>query len=410
MAIELRDYQEEISTEAAGKLLSLGIVYLSMQVRTGKTFTALAVCDKMAYKKALFVTKKKAIKGIEKDVEEFEKVDVDVISMDSIHKVENPAQYDVIIADEAHEIGGAFPKPSKRAKGLKAIVGKKPLIMLSGTPSPESYSQLFHQFYVSEHTPFGNYRNFYAWAKDFVNIKQRRFPHGVVNDYSEADKDKILGILDKYFISFSQKEANFKCEVEETVLFVDMQPKTMQAIAKLKKDKVLEGKNGVILADTPAKLLSKVHQMSSGTIIPEEDKAVVFDYSKAEYIKEHFKGLRKAIFYKYTAEYQMLKEVFGESLCDDVETFREGRCDNIALQIRAGSTGINLSEADVQIFLNIDFSAKDYIQAKARLQTQKREKVNVYFLFSRGGVEKDIYDILQTKKSYTSRYYKQQYF
>jgi superfamily II DNA or RNA helicase len=39
--MELRPYQEKLSTEALGVLKSRGIVYLAMEVRTGKTLTAL---------------------------------------------------------------------------------------------------------------------------------------------------------------------------------------------------------------------------------------------------------------------------------------------------------------------------------------------------------------------------------
>ena len=47
-----------------------------------------------------------------------------------------------------------FPKPSKRTKQIKQIVGDKKLILLSGTITPESYSQIYHQFWISEFTPF----------------------------------------------------------------------------------------------------------------------------------------------------------------------------------------------------------------------------------------------------------------
>ena len=62
--IELRDYQEEISTKAANLLRSKKIAYLAMEVRTGKTLTALATAMKYGAKKILFVTKKKAINDI----------------------------------------------------------------------------------------------------------------------------------------------------------------------------------------------------------------------------------------------------------------------------------------------------------------------------------------------------------
>ena len=52
----------------------------------------------------------------------------------------------------------------------------------------------------------------------------------------------------------------------------------------------MEGESEVILADTAVKLMTKVHQLCSGTVKFESGKSMVLDYSKAEFIKEQFKG------------------------------------------------------------------------------------------------------------------------
>ena len=78
---------------------------------------------------------------------------------------------DLVIVDESHCLG-AFPKPSVRTKSIKEIVGSKYCILLSGTPTPESWSQIFHQFWISEYCPFPQ-KSFYAWAKSYVNVTKR---------------------------------------------------------------------------------------------------------------------------------------------------------------------------------------------------------------------------------------------
>ncbi len=56
-----------------------------------------------------------------------------------------------------------------------------------------------------------------------------------------------------------------------------------------------------VLADTSVKLMQKLHQAFSGTIIVDEPKveARVYDYTKAEYIRDRFAGQKIAIFYKF---------------------------------------------------------------------------------------------------------------
>ncbi|MFO0478743.1 MAG: DEAD/DEAH box helicase family protein, partial [Bacteroidota bacterium] len=59
-----RSYQTDIANRAADIVRRHGLVYLAMQVRTGKTATALLTAEALSQKSVLFVTKKKVIDGI----------------------------------------------------------------------------------------------------------------------------------------------------------------------------------------------------------------------------------------------------------------------------------------------------------------------------------------------------------
>jgi len=61
MEIQLRDYQIDIANKAFEILKRVGIVYLVMSVRTGKTLTSLNIANLYGAKKVLFITKLKAI-------------------------------------------------------------------------------------------------------------------------------------------------------------------------------------------------------------------------------------------------------------------------------------------------------------------------------------------------------------
>ena len=56
--MNLRDYQIEISEKSVKILRSKNIVYISSEVRTGKTLMALNTCKLYGAKKVLFLTKK----------------------------------------------------------------------------------------------------------------------------------------------------------------------------------------------------------------------------------------------------------------------------------------------------------------------------------------------------------------
>jgi hypothetical protein len=219
-------------------------------------------------------------------------------------------------------------------------------------------------------------------------------------------------MTDHLIIPFTQQEAGFRAEVEELTVSIKMEPSTYFLADRLKRDRVYIGRdNNVVMADTGAKLLSKLHQIYTGTVIDEKEEGLIFDRSKAYWIKDKFKGKKIAIFYKYKAEEIMLYLTFGyDRFTTDPHEFATSDSKWFLSQIQSGREGINLSTADALIMLNIDFSAVSYWQARARMQNKDREEASkVYWLFAEGGIEEKIYKAVKDKKDYTLSYFKNDY-
>jgi hypothetical protein len=408
--IEFRDYQIEIINQGVECLQRHRFLYLAMEVRTGKTLTSLGISDKMGCKNVLFVTKKKAISTIEQDyVMLGPSFKIDVINYESLHTIVDNKTWDMLILDEAHSLG-AFPKPSQRAELCRdLIVKQKPMvILLSGTPSPESYCQMYHQVYAIPNNPFAEFKNFYRFADVYVNIKTKKLNSLFVKDYTDG-KQTILEAVRPYTISYSQKEAGFVVETTEEILEVEMKPATYKLIQRLKNDLVIEGKDEVVLADTSVKLMTKMHQMYSGTVKFESGKSMIIDTTKAEFIKENFEGCKIGIFYKFKEEYEALKQVFGDELTTELDEFNN-TWKNIALQIVSGREGISLKKAEYLVYYNIDFSATSYWQSRDRMTTMDRLKNQVYWIFAKDGIEHKIYEAVKDKKDYTVNHFKKDLF
>ena len=230
-----------------------------------------------------------------------------------------------------------------------------------------------------------------------------------INVYKDAYKDKIDEYCKHLFISYTQGEAGFTNTIDEMVLYVPMRKQLEELKTTLLKDGIVEGKDEVILAETAVKMQQKIHQLCSGTIKFESGNTMVLDHSKAKYIKQKFKGQKIAIFYKFKAELDMLKAVFN-NLVYDIEEFKTVEDTIFVSQILSGREGINLSNADSLIFINIDFSATSYLQARDRLSSMSRtKKNNVYWIFSEGGLEDKIYSTVKNKEDYTLSYFRKDY-
>jgi Type III restriction enzyme, res subunit len=410
---ELRLYQTELSKFACKKLQELGIVYLAMEVRTGKSLTALECARLYGAKRVLFLTKKKAIASIEGDYALLNPgYELTVANNESLHKVEG--EFDLLIMDEAHRLGG-YPRPSKGAKDLRERFSHLPIILLSGTPTPEGFSAIFFQFWVSKRSPFPE-PTFYKWAgnvhkPNYVNVKQRTFAHGIVNDYSDGIKDKILPVIEPYMVRFTQKDANFVVQLHEHFCHVPLAPICKTIADLLMTNGVVQGKTGTISAENPAALLQKVHQIHSGTIILDEvegepRQSVILSDAKARYIADTWPTEKLVIFYVFKHELQAIKSVLGDRVTTDLSEF-QSTSKSIALQVVSGREGLNLSAGKLIVFYNIQHSATSYFQARDRLTTSTRKESHIYWLFS--GIEEKIYKVVQDKKLYTTAHFKKDY-
>lgn len=406
----LRDYQKEISLKGIEILRKYGLVYYSMEVRTGKTATALETAYLYGAKVVLFLTKKKAISSIENDYKDFgyeDKFKLTVSNDESMHLITSIP--DLVIHDEHHRFG-AFPKPNKTAKLFKDKFGRLPMIFLSGTPHPESYSQIFHQFWVKVGF-WKRHVNFYKWANDYVVKKKKHLGYAEVNDYTEVNSDGmnfIRKMQELIFVSYTQVQSGFNTSVNKKVLYCDMKPETALLQKQLIKNLYLKMNDQDIIADTAVKLQNKIHQLSSGSIITDEKNTIVVDYSKAEFIRDYFKGKKLAIFYFFKEEYNILDTIFLDDLTNDLEEFNTTD-KHIALQQISGAEGISLAKADVLIFYNFGFSNVKFTQAIDRLTTMERKENDVYFIFGKGGIEEKIYNRLELKKDYITSAFKKDY-
>jgi hypothetical protein len=426
-------------------LLKHRLVYLSMETRTGKTPVSIMLsqrlCESNGVKQAVFCTKKSVIPAIQKTLSELKQdnridIDIQIVSFDSLHKVDH-APNRIIIADEAHSFG-AYPKPSRRAVMLAGLSRQCYVIFLSATPTPESFSQIYHQLWAarSESPLIAPYKNFYAWARDYVQKKEVRYTNefgvvetklvyytkrtsgGDINDYSRAKKELILPYLDELSVSGTKADAGFQhTSVKEIFVDAPMPDSLVQQIKAIKRDNIITIDGDEIVADTAAALLSKVHQLSSGTVIGRDKTHMVADHKLSRLRMIQIAYPKIAIYYKYIGEYEALKAYFGGRATDNANEFNESPDKVFLGQFLSKREGINLMEADALVMYNIDFAYLSYEQTINRITNMNRKTLPVViWIFSQytndkgkpESLERRIYNDVKQKKNYTLAHYKRQ--
>lgn len=386
-----------------------GFCYYTMEQRTGKTFTAFATCEELRLFRVLFIGKKKNINDIKSQAKAFPELTVKVINYESVHTISDLEQYDVVIIDEAHNLG-TYPKPSLRWTKVRLKTQGRRVIFLSGTPTPESWSTIFYQLKLTDGCPFKE-ENFYRWADKYVNVRKMERRGRPVNDYSGAKIKEIQNVISRYQIVVSQAEAGFKTVIEEETLPVRMTAYTKLAYEIMMKNNfiIFKRHDSAVMADEAAALLQKCHQIASGTLKNLKDYYIM-DRSKAQAIKTDamLKGLNKfAIYYKYIAEGRMLTETFGDLVFTDDMKFNAAERGVFISQVQSGREGVNLSTCDVIYMFNIDFAWLSYSQTKDRVQHKDRTVTpKLIWVFGDCGIEEKIYEQVMKKKNYTTRHFR----
>ena len=406
--IQLRDYQIDISAKAVILLQTKKIAYLAMEVRTGKTLTALNAANDYGAKKVLFLTKKKAVesKTIQNDYDLLQpNFKIIIINNESLHKITDD-DFDLLISDEHHR-NGSYPKPNKTTKEIKHRFGHLPMIFLSGTPAIESGSQWYHSFWISDNSPFIE-KNFYRWAENYTTPAIKFFGSIQIKDYSKSIDYLINPIIEPYLLKYTQKDAGFVSEIEEHIIYYDMPVKLRKITETLLKDELIRGNKENIVANNAAAMLNKIHQIENGTVITEQNNAYVIDTYKAEFIKQYFRDKKIAIFYYFQKERELLLNVFGDTITTDINEFNSTN-KHFAIQQISGSEAISLKSADALVYYNYGYSGKNYTQGRDRMTTKEREENNVYFILAKKSLNERIYKAIKSKKRYNEKLFQKQY-
>ncbi len=403
--VSLYDYQQRVVSEAIEKLRRYRFVYLAMDMRTGKTIVSLSIAKTLGCEKVLVIYPNRNVEKAFIEMAEKIGINIDTSSnhTDTIKKYIGN-NYDCVIVDESHNFK-AYPKPSSRAVSLRELVSKcdNPyIVLLSGTPHPEGYSDLYHQLWaVKKET----HKNFYLFAREYVNVKEKRVAGGnVIKDYSDCSS-KYYDTLKDYFIVVGREEAGIFTEKRLIIERVEMPVSSAFARDCMNKGVIKINDDTTIVVDSNAKELQVLRQLCGGVVYDNVGRYHFVDKSKCNKLKEVISRYKKTlVFYYYHAEREMLMRELSGVFTEDVEEAKNSD-KHLLLQMVSGREGITFDCADAIVYYSIDYSAITYLQSQERATIRGKDAVDIVYLFSSVGLDEVVYKVLQRKKKYTQSMY-----
>lgn len=393
-----KEHQVERAEKALPILLKHGMVYLAMEERTGKSIVAMILAEGFEeVNNVLIITTKKALVGWQETLENYAHSKVyTLVNYHSVGKVKDKFQF--VILDESHKYVSGYPKTSLLWKAVRSLVYDCPIVYCSATPYAQGTQLLFHQFALSDKSPWKAFGNFYDWFKYYADRDEagalRRTKISAtqeVIDYSKIKHQEIISSVAHLFITYTRKQIGFEHEPEDELHFIQLSPQIKEIYNQIVTKKGVAftlaetGKDYTLICDTTAKLRWALHMLEGGTLKIDDEYINLGNNEKADYILATWGDTKDvAIMYHFKAELLKLSRMFKHAGLFQASSYAEG---------------VDLSHYKTLIIYSQNHSAAQHTQRRARQANMNRkEEIKVHYILVKGAASHKAYKSVSVNK------------
>jgi SNF2 family DNA or RNA helicase len=416
--------------DKAKRIASLG---LFLEPGLGKTVTALSIIEESPKGRTLIIAPKRVAESVwVQECSRWEHLsamrcclvmgseanrlktlqsdsDVYVINVENVAwLIDNwPARsFDYLIIDESSRFKDSS---TKRFKALKKVLTHfKRRIILTGTPTPQGYADLWSQVAILDmgqrlETSLTKFRMKYMHPGN-INRHTRVVYNWNLNEgadqiINEKISDICLSLRAKDYLELPKLTKLYhKIEIDKGV---------RAKYNELKKDMVSDIKGERITAPTAATLAGKLLQFTSGSVYDEQGEAHEVHRSKLEYLESIMEESSSPtlVFYHFKHALQKLRLAFPEAVVldnDNIEAWRDGKIRMLLAHPQSGGIGLNLQcnvgDTAQTVWFDLPWSSENYIQANARVYRQGQEKpVIIHHLTVGSSIDEQVVKVLEGK-------------
>ena len=322
--------------------------------------------------------------------------------------------FNTVILDESHRAKAAGSKVSK----YLAMLGRrvKYRMCLSGTPMANSPLDVYGQYRFLDPSIFGT--NYYEFLGRYAVMggPERRFVVGYKNQKSLNEKFRSIA----YTCRMSDVASRLKLppQLPVTKREVALPAKDYKLSKELAKDFVAEcHEGGAIVVSNVLTMMWRMQQIASGYCVVQDGPAggvrvQELNTSKADALEDMLSDISpEASVVVFCVFVHDLDTVAGVAAKAKRRAFElSGRVNQldewkkhpgavIAVQIRAGAEGVDMTNANHAIYFSLPYSLAQYNQSKARLYRPGQTRpVHFCHLIAEGTIDEAMYKSLQRKR------------
>lgn len=321
--------------------------------------------------------------------------------------------FQVVVLDESHRAKAAGSKVSK----FLALLGKRVhyKMCLSGTPMANSPLDVYGQYRFLDPSIFGT--NHYLFLQEYAIMggPERRFIVGFKNQRKLNEKFRSIAYSCK--MSDIANKIKLPDALPETRRLVSLPAADMRTMKELNREFVAECGSGHIVVNNVLTKLVRLQQITSGFCYTQENVLLDKELQELNTAKEDtladmledldprenivvfciFRHDLEAIHRAAKKNKRECFELSGSENTLDGWKSTEGAV--IAVQIQAGSEGIDMTKANHAVYFSIPHSLAMYNQSKARLYRPGQTRpVSFCHLLAEGTIDEALYKSLIKKE------------
>lgn len=348
--------------------------------------------------------------GTQKEREAALKVDADIYitNRDNVKWLfENQKimpEIDLLVIDESSSFKNSR---TQRFRALRKMrMQFKKIILLTGTPSPNSLMDLWAQIYLLDGgkrlgRTLTEYRNNYF-------LPDKRNAH-VIFSYkvrSKAAEQEIYDKISDICISLKAEDFNIMPDVLPPVEVPIVLPKKVQKKYKeMALEYVSEFKDKEITATSAAAVANKLLQIANGAIYDENKKTVEIHQEKIKALEEIVENNESVlVFYNFIHDKDRIMKAIPDAVelksAQNINMWNRGKIKILLAHPASAGYGLNLQAGGhVIVWFGLTWSLEQYLQANARLARQgQTEPVVIHHLIAKGTIDERVIKAIERKE------------
>lgn len=326
--------------------------------------------------------------------------DILCVNYDRLHLVRDMARYKTAIIDESSFVKDPKTRRFRTLRNNRADA----ILLLSGTPIPNGYLNLWPQLELLQPGLFGTYwgyRHTYfvpehsgKWAKLRLRYKAdrvilERCQHLIMSDYG-LDLDTTY--------------SDYDVDVQK----IEVPRHAHEQVYQLRKDFITSMGDQIITAQAAGAILTKTRQIINGTVYDEQGNAVAVHDAKIQALKDVYAKVKAngplLVVVHYKHDLARLKEAIPALVLfsrDKVDCWNAGHIPIMAINPGSAAHGLNLQFGGHQIvWFSLSYSYEQWAQVNARLaRPGQRNRVKVTVLAGESSVDLLMLHALRNKRS-----------